>query len=205
MKYYILKEKDKDGYLSRTLCRINDEGIFEEYSGYTDSSSGKWIENKKVENLFNEKNENYEIYEPDEKEIEAVKFEVDDAAYENSHTYFEPTITDSKGRKHSVYIYQEYRSVDGYDAETRFEYDEIMDREDYDYYTHKKLNILVRQNKDTKEYELLSLDENKNIIWTDEEGFGATLEELGFEEYELISDFNKVLKVINNYYYYYYE
>ena len=59
MKYYILKEKDSDGYLSRTLCRINDEGIFEEYSGYTDSSSGKWIENKKVENLFNEKNENY--------------------------------------------------------------------------------------------------------------------------------------------------
>ena len=52
MKYYILKEKEKDGYLSRTLCRINDEGIFEEYSCYTDSSSGKWIENKK-KNLQN--------------------------------------------------------------------------------------------------------------------------------------------------------
>ena len=201
MKYYILKEKGKDGYLSRTLCRINDNGIFEEYSGYTDSSSGKWIENKKVENLFNEKNENYEIYEPNEKEIEAVKFEVDDAAYENSHTYFEPTITDSKGRKHSVYIYQEYRSVDGYDAETMFDYNEIMDREDYDYYTHEKLNVLVRQNKDTKEYELLSLDENKNRIWTDEEGFGATLEELEFEKFELINNFQEVIDILISYYY----
>ena len=201
MKYYILKEKENDGYLSRTLCRINDEGIFEEYSCNTDSSSGKWIENKRVENIFNEKNENYEIYEPDEEEIEGVKFEIDDAAYENSHTYFEPTITDSKGRKHSVYIYQDYRSVDGYDAETRFEYDEIMDREDYDYYCDKHINVLVRRNKETGEYELLSLDENKNRIWTDEEDFGATLEELRFEEYELISDFNKVLEIINNYYY----
>ena len=36
MKYYILKEKEKDGYLSRTLCRINDEGIFEEYELISD-------------------------------------------------------------------------------------------------------------------------------------------------------------------------
>ena len=201
MKYYILKEKGKDGYLSRTLCRINDEGIFEEYSGYTDSSSGKWIENKKVENLFNEKNENYEIYEPDEKEIEGVKFEIDDAAYENSHTYFEPTITDSKGRKHSVYIYQEYRSVDGYDAETRFEYDEIMDREDYDYYYDERINTLARRSKDTGKYELLSLDEKKNKVWVDEEGFGATLEEIGYENFELVGDFNEVLEIINDFYF----
>ena len=201
MKYYILKEKDSDGYLSRTLCRINDEGIFEEYSCNTDSSSGKWIENKRVENLFNEKNENYEIYEPDEKEIEGVKFEIDDAAYENSHTYFEPTITDSKGRKHSVYIYQDYRSVDGYDAETRFEYDEIMDREDYDYYYDERINTLARRNKDTGKYELLSLDEKKNKVWVDEEGFGATLEEIGYENFELVGDFNEVLEIINDFYF----
>lgn len=36
MKYYILKEKEKDGYLSCTLCRINDEGIFEEYELISD-------------------------------------------------------------------------------------------------------------------------------------------------------------------------
>ena len=92
------------------------------------------VKNTTLFAVFKEKNENYEIYEPDEKEINAVKYETDDAAYENYHTYSVPEFKDSKGRKHSEYIYQEYRSVDGYDAETMFNYNEIIKKAIYTTY-----------------------------------------------------------------------
>lgn len=182
MKYYVMKNKEYNGYLSRNLCRINSKGIFEIYDSCTGECFGKWIKNEKYENWFNEKSDDFEIYVPTKKEIESIIFEVDDAAYENYHTYVSPRLVDSKGREHSEYIYQDYRSLDGYNADTGFEYNEIWNREDYDYYKYN--NKLIKRNKETMESFVLENDWKK------------CEEKIDFNKLELITDFNKVLEDI---------
>ena len=147
MKYYIVKEKDRDGYLSRTLCRINDDGSFEEYSCNSGESSGKWEYNKIVHDWFLGKNQNYVVYEPDENEIKYVIAETDDAAYDNYHEH-SCEIGDGE---HRVYIYQDLKMIDGYIVEDRFDDDIVLTRDDYDYYLDSDSNNLVRKNKRTGE------------------------------------------------------
>lgn len=107
MKYYVMKDKDMDGYLSRTLCRISKNGKFEVYD-YLVGESCLWRMNDKYEKRFKEKDNNYKIYVPDKKEIEYIMFEFDDAAYEDRHTHYTETV-DEKGYIYTDYIYQDYR------------------------------------------------------------------------------------------------
>ena len=194
MKYYVMKDKDMDGYLSRTLCRVNSKGVFEIYSSCTESSFGKWQKNERYENWFKEKNDNFEIYTPTKKEIEEIKFEADDAAYENYHTHVSPDFLDSKGRKHSEFIYQDYRSLDGYDADDGFSYQEIWNREDYDYYKDTKNKLLIKRDKETNEYFILDSDWVKpNDYYTDMLDIVLNYD---FNKLELIKDFNEVISLL---------
>ena len=107
MKYYVMKNINSGGYLSRTLCRISKNGKFEIYD-YSVGGSCSWRENDKYEKRFKEKDDNYEIYVPDKKEIDYIIFETDDAAYEDRHTHYTETV-DEEGNIHTDYIYQDYR------------------------------------------------------------------------------------------------
>ena len=59
-----------------------------------------------------------------------------DDKYEDMHTHYNEQL-DNKGRRHSVFIYQDYRSIDGFLADDGFDANEVMGREDYDYYIDK--------------------------------------------------------------------
>lgn len=107
MKYYIMRFKNQGWYLSRTLCRVDKNGLFEIYS-YSYGSSGEWVKNDVYEEYFKNKDEDFEIYVPDENEIKYVMAETDDAAYDSFHEHYY-SFTDSKGNKHTDYIYQDYR------------------------------------------------------------------------------------------------
>ena len=204
MKYYIMKNKLLNGYLSRKLCRINEDGKFECY-GFINGSSGKWEHNEIIERRFRTKDEDYEIYEPDEKEIEEVKFETDDAAYDNFHEHYSPVLTDSKGRKHEEYIYQDYRSLDGYDAEDGFNYNEIWNREDYDYYFDKDNNLLIKKDKIEKDYYIFSVGyvpskDDCEKMWITPNKYAPEMKNIvckyDFNKLDLIRDFNNVLEYI---------
>lgn len=112
MKYYSIKGRNTSGYLSETLCRVNDNGIFEIYDWMSNKASGDWTPSEKYKKIFDEKNELYEIKEPTKKEIDALIMEADDAAYDDYHTSYHTTV-DSNGTEHTDYIYQDYRSIDG--------------------------------------------------------------------------------------------
>ena len=186
MKYYIIKDRDKEGYLSKTLCRVNDDGSFEEYSCNANSSSGEWRYNEIVEKWFKGEDENFEVYEAlDKKEIEQVIYETDDAAYENFHTHYNDELIDSKGRKHREYIYQDYRSLDGYNADSGFVYQEIWNREDYNYYLDEKSNILIKIDKETQK-----IYEYNSNIWKE-------INKTKIKKLKEIKDFNIVIDYID--------
>lgn len=188
MKYYIIKDKNRDGYLSKNICRINDDGNFEYYSFLENSSIGKWVYSEIVENRFKNKIDDsgeYEVYESSKNEIEEVIHEIDDAAYDTYHEHYAPELVDSKGRKHSEYIYQDYRSLDGYTADTGFEYNEIWNREDYDYYYDNEKDFLIKRNKETEKYYIL----DKDKTWID-------LKKYDFDKLELIDDFERVMSLL---------
>ncbi len=180
MKYYVIKDKTMDGYLSRKLCRINKKGKFEVYDWKDLHSSGSWLSSEKYKDIFDTKNDAYEIWEAGKEEIDEIIYEVDDAAYEDAHTHVGPEIVDDKGRKHSVFIYQDYRSLDGYDADDGFNYNEIWDREDYDYYFDLENSFLIKIEKETNRIFIFKKNENKEWI-----------------EFTKIENFNKVIEFIN--------
>lgn len=155
MEYYTIREKNSD---YKTLCRIQD-GVFSIYT-YENKSTGEWLKNSEYEKIFNNKDDNYIIEIPNDKEIESIKNLVDDDAYEDFHTHYatgDDAIRDSKGRRHDVFIYQDYRSIDGYSVDDGFEYSEVMYREDYDYYIDNENNIVIKKDKDTGKYYVLSM------------------------------------------------
>ena len=199
MKYYIIKDKERSGYLSRTLCRINSKGKFEIYNW---THGARWEPNERVEDIFNSKDKNYDIYVPKKKEIEDVKWEVEDSAYEYSHTHvYEPV--DDKGNQHSEFIYQDYRSLDGYDAETGFNYSEIWHRNEFDYYFDKENGFLIKKEKDSEKYYVLRVELDfthflgKKIEWLEPKDFKKEVQKLinnyDFNKLEKITDFQRVL------------
>ena len=155
MEYYTIREKNSD---SKELCRI-DNGVFSIYT-WENKSTGEWLKNDKYEKIFNDKDDNYIIETPDEKEIKGLMAIIDDYAYEDFHTHYsggDNGIKDSKGRKHDVFIYQDYRSIDGYSVDDGFEYSEVMYREDYDYYYDETNKLLIKKSKDNGKYYIFSM------------------------------------------------
>ena len=136
-----------------------------------------------------------------------------DEEYDNKHTHTNEYV-DNNGRKHRIYIYQDYRSVDGYLADDGFDFDEVVYRNDYDYYFDTKSDlhpILVKKNKKTGEYLLYSpvLDSN-NITnsekrWFTPDKYAPELidkvSNYDFNDLSLIKNFKKVIEFIDNEYY----
>ena len=205
MKYYIIKDKGMSGYLSRKLCRIDSKGKFEIYNW---THGVRWEPNERVEDIFNSKDKHYDIYVPKKKEIEDVKWEVEDSAYEYSHTHVSAPIKDDNGKEHEVFIYQDYRTLDGYDAETEFEYNEIWNRDNYDYYFDKKMGLLVKKEKDSNKYYVLHVELNPvmeydlKLKWKEPEEFEKEIQKFiknyNFKKLEPITDFQRVLDYFNN-------
>ena len=152
MEYYTIREKNSD---SKTLCRIQD-GVFSIYT-WEDKSTGEWLEDKEYEKIFNDKDNNYIIEIPNDKEIESIKNLIDEFAYDDGEV-------DSKGRRHKVYIYQDYRSIDGYSVDDGFDYSEVMYREDNEYYYDEDNNLLIRKNRDTGKYYIFATFVNGNDL-----------------------------------------
>jgi len=108
MKYYGIKPRRTSGYLSETLCRIDDNNNFEIYDYYTGKPSGVWVPSEKYKKRFEEKDYLYEIRELNDEDVNVLKMEADNEAYDDYHTSYKVT---SDG--HTEYIYQDYKSVNG--------------------------------------------------------------------------------------------
>ena len=81
--------------------------------------------------------------------------------YDDYHTHND-YVVDSKGRKHTSYIYQDYRKVDGYYVDDGFDANEIMYREDFDYYKDTERNLLIRKEKNTNKYYIYTVGINSD-------------------------------------------
>ena len=187
MKYYVMKNKKMEGYLSRELCRIHKNGLFEVYD-YKDKSNSEWIMNETVEKLFKSKSDDFDIYEPDKNEIIEIKNERDDNAYEMYHTH----VSVSGG--HREFIYQDLRMVDGYIAEDGFDYNEIYNRDSYIYY--KNNDLLFKKDKKTNEFFVLEVIDKINYY---DKNWVKLDDKTDTNKLELIRDFDDVLKMCNSY------
>ena len=145
MKYYVI-EKELKGSPIKTLCRINNNKV--EIYDYEDKPRGEWLESDYFTKLFEDHDDTYKIYEPTKEEIEKLKNETDEFAYDDYHENT-GSLKDDKGKKHREYIYQDYRSIDGYCVEDGFEKDIILNRKYNDYYHDTENDILIKVNQDT--------------------------------------------------------
>lgn len=203
MEYYTIREKNSD---YKTLCRIQD-GVFSIYT-YENKSTGEWLKNSEYEKIFNNKDNNYIIEIPDDKEIESIKNEIDNDAYDDYHEHYDDGEVDSKGRRHKVYIYQDYRSIDGYSVDDGFDYSEVMYREDNDYFYDEDNNLLIRKNKDTGKYFIFSTYENSGYLhkrWLlpkeCDEDIKPIVMKYDFNNSIKINDIKEVLSYISKLYY----
>ena len=117
--------------------------------------------------------------------------------YDERHTHLDNGVKDSKGRKHEVYIYQDFRSVDGYSADDGFDYSEILNRLDYEYYIDTFNKSLHKKDKDTnKWYEFIINQEGKDLTkdWIENNNIKN-------RELKKIKKFEYVIKYINDYMY----
>lgn len=125
-------------------------------------------------------------------EIDELMFRVDDDAYEDYHTSYNPGFKDSKGRMHTDYIYQDFRSIDGYDTEDGFTTNEIIYRDDYEYYIDSCLDVLIKIDRETKEAFLFTAmcDEDGNVT---KEWYAIDISEWDIEG---INSFQEVLDLM---------
>ena len=117
--------------------------------------------------------------------------------YDDYHEHFEPKgLTDKKGKKHRVYIYQDYESVDGYNvSEDHFGYIETLNRNYYEYYIDAYNKSLHKRDLDTnKYYEYVVHQKNGELIedWLE-------IDDWPTRDLRLIKDFQKVLDYHNKY------
>ena len=203
MEYYTIREKNSD---SKTLCKI-ENGVFTIYT-WENKSIGEWLKDSEYEKIFNDKDDNYIIEIPDEKEIESIKNIIDIYAYDDYHEHYDDGEVDSKGRRHKVYIYQDYRSIDGYSVDDGFDYSEVMYREDNDYYYDEDNNLLIRKNKDNGKYYIFSTyvsgsDLNKRWLLPKEcdDDIKSIIINYDFNRSIKITDINEVLSYISKLYY----
>lgn len=203
MEYYTIREKNSE---SKTLCRIENS----EFTIYTwdNGSTGEWLKDRKYEKIFNDKDDNYIIEIPNEKEIESIKDLIDIYAYDDYHEHYDDGEVDSKGRKHKVYIYQDYRSIDGYSVDDGFDYSEVMYREDNEYYYDNTNNLLIRKNKDTGKYYIFSTFVNGSDLFKRwilpkdcDEDIKPIVKEYDFNNIIKINDIKDVLSYISDIYY----
>lgn len=207
MEYYVITNK-KDN-TDKILCRI-DGNVFEIYY-WDNKSTGEWLKDDKYEKIFNDKDDNYVIETPTDEEIKELKNLIDDYAYEDFHTHYasgDDAIRDSKGRKHDVFIYQDYRSIDGYSVDDGFDYSEVMYREDYDYYYDENNNLLIKKDKDNGKYYIFTMYVNEPDLkksWSlpkdcDDE-IKPIVKNYDFNNSTKIDDIKEVLGYISNLYY----
>lgn len=181
MKYYIDEHN--------TLYRLEND----KYEMYTyecgSTPIGYWKKNIDINSLT--------LKEITNDEKDKIISQIDDDAYEDYHSHLNYELLDSKGRKHTDYIYQDYRSIDNYDCEDGFSYGEIMYREDYDYYIYTPDESLIKIDKDdNKIYEFCIENDNSKLkkSWYE-------LDNIDKSQLVIITDFNEVLKYIEDFYY----
>ena len=136
----------------------------------------------------------------------------DDFAYDDYHTYVssDDEEVDSKGRKHKVHIYQDYRTIDGYSVDDGFDYNEVMYRNDYDYYIdkNKDYSILIKRNKETGEYYIFAITVDGNELvkeWYLPNNYSPDMKKIvlnyKFDDNKKVKDIKDVLNYINDDYY----
>lgn len=170
-------------YVSDNCLYKYENGKYMEYTYKVgESYSGKWVD----------------VCEPNNKreatkdEIDEIMYRVDDDAYEDYHTSYNPGFRDSKGRSHTDYIYEDYRSIDGYSTEDGFTTNEIINREDFIYYVDVNCDVLIKTNKETDESFVFTVvvDESYN---TKKEWYKIDISEWNVE---VIDNFQKVLDLM---------
>ena len=203
MEYYIIRKKDSS---DKTLCRI-DNGEFCIY-GLCGESSGDWLKDLEYEKIFNDKDDNYIIEIPSKEEIASIVNLIDDYAYENYHEHYDDCELDSKGRRHEVYIYQDYRSIDGYTVDDGFDFTEVMYREDYDYYYDNDNNLLIKKDKETGKYFIFALfvdGDNLYKAWIlpkdCDDDIKPIVKKYNFKENAKLDDITNILACISEMYY----
>ena len=199
MKYYII-EKEIENIKIKTLCRIKNNKL--EIYDYEDKPRGEWLESDYFSKIFEEHDDAYNIYEPNQEEIEKLKKETDEFAYDDYH---ESTgyLKDDKGKRHREYIYQDYRSIDGYCVEGGFESDIILNRKYNDYYFDEENDILIKVNKDTNKIYVFKAGKSNNYIdinWVPLNKMGSKIIKIvksyNFDEMKPTKEYEKMFSYI---------
>lgn len=201
MKYYVV-EKNIEGISIKTLCRLKNN-IIEIYD-YDEKPRGEWLKNEEFEKILKEKNEKYIIYEPNQAEINNLKQEINDFAYDDYHES-SSYIKDDKGKRHREYIYQDYRSIDGYCVDGGFEADIILNRKYNDYYQIEDKDLLIKINKDTKEIYIYGVNKVNNSIEKDwisikkvDNKTKKQVENINFDKMKKSTDYDKIISYTYN-------
>ena len=216
MKYYYVCSKKKDEqnkkksytkeYEYYTLCRIQDN-ICESYEMGNRKSSGQWVKNKELHEIIKKENKDYIIKQPTKKEIEANIMYIDDLSYEDMHisTNYSGGCRDDKGKRHDEFIYQDYRSIDGYCVDGGFEADIILNRKYNDYYLDEANDILIKIDKDTKEIYIYQVNVVNNWIENDwieinklDNKIKKKVKKYDFKKMKTSTDYDKIITYTYN-------
>lgn len=213
--YYVCSKKDEKQYKEwgyereyeyYTLCRIHDN-ICESYEMGNRKSSGQWVKNKELHEIIKKENKDYIIKQPTKKEIEANIMYIDDLSYEDMHisTNYSGGCRDDKGKRHSEFIYQDYRSIDGYCVDGGFEADIILNRKYNDFYLDEVNDILIKINKDTKEIYIYGVNIVNNSIDKDwisikkvDNKTKKLVEKIDFNKMNSSTDYDKIISYTYN-------
>ncbi len=181
--YYVYRyEKGDTGNIVK-----KEDGLYYLYK------DGKWLEFPELIKIEFEIT-NYEEITKDEA-LALIKKQ-DNYDYEEQRNH-EDYVLDGKERKHNVYIYQDYRSIDGISVDDGFDYQEVMYREDYEYYFDKDNKSLHKKNIETEKcYEFVVREKNNKYHkeWLEVKDFGSRV-------LVKITNIEKVLEYINDYYF----
>ena len=127
--------------------------------------------------------------------------------YDEYHTHND-YVVDSKGRKHTSYIYQDYRKVDGYYVDDGFDTNEILYREDFDYYWDEDNNILIKKEKNTNKYYIYTVRINndndetiKEWILSEDYDLNEIEKNFDFSKLKEMKDYKKIIEFIDKEYY----
>ncbi len=204
MKYLVME--DKKGKILK-LVRITYEEFTNKYGRWSCSyyEDDKIAEDLKITDYY------YTFREIKPEDVRAVEMEIESNAYDDYHEFVSDCsrpAKDRKGKEHKEYIYQDYRTLDGYLADSQFNYNEILYRDDFDYYIDKENDVLIKKNKEDNKCYVFGVQIDKNILmkkWFKPEEYdpkvSGIIQKYNYDKMKKTKSIEDVIKYIDKYYY----